>query len=94
MSSSRSNYHFDMDTSLTGDFKDTMKELKFTSRHVKISTEGANLEFVLTGADNSKFDGVIKPSDGLVSFDGLEINRYALRQSGGAVSEWRLFAYK
>ena len=94
MSTNRGNFFYTRLTALTGSFKDNAFEFKFSSRQIKIAVVGGDLDFVLNGADDSKVDGRVKAGDGMVSFDGLEANRIALKQVSGAVTEVRLWAYK
>lgn len=94
MTTSRSNYFYEQKPSLTGSYKDTAFDFKFSSRHIKIAVEGGDLEFSLVGADDTKSDGLVRPTDGIVHFDGLEANRLALKQVAGTVTRVRVWAYK
>jgi len=94
MSANRSNFFYRRLTSLTASFKDNAFDFKFSSRHLKIAVIGGDLEFVINGADDNQVDGLIKSSDGLVSFIDFEANRIALRQASGAVTEVRVWANK
>lgn len=94
MSTNRGNFFYERLTTLTGNYKDNSFDFKFSSRNIKISVVGGELDFVLNGADDTRADGRIKPADGLVSFEGLEANRIALKQASGAVSEVRVWAFK
>ena len=94
MSTNRGNFFYERLTSLSESYEDNSFDFKFSSRHIKISVIGGELDFVLNGADDARVDGRIKPTDGLVSFEGLEANRIALKQASGAVSEVRVWAFK
>lgn len=72
-------------TKATSSFK-----LKAQCKHIKIACVANNVEFSLNGKD---VDGVIKPTDGLVQFDGLESARIHLRHTGVAPTEVRVWAW-
>jgi hypothetical protein len=91
---SRNTFFYEEKATLTGSYKDNAFDFKFASRHLKMSVVGGDVAFVLTGADDTKKDGLIKPSDGLVPFDGLEASRIAVKQVSGTVTQFRIWAYK
>ena len=94
MSTNRGNFFYERLTSLTANYKDNAFDFKFSSRNLKIAVVGGELDFVLNGGDDTKVDGRVKPADGLVSFEGLEANRIALKQASGTVTEVRVWAFK
>lgn len=94
MNTSRGNFFYTKLTALTSSYKDNAFDFKFSSRQIKMSVTGGELQFILNGADDTKVDGLIKPGDGVADFQGLEANRIALKQVSGTVTEVRLWAYK
>jgi len=82
----------------TTSYKDTNQShaIQFSSRYMKMIVEGAGgvIEYSLIGANNSEIDGVIKTTDGVVDFTGLETQKIAVRRKAGTVSSVRVWAWK
>lgn len=69
-------------------------ELKSQHRNFKVAVEGGNVEFSLNGANGSVVDGLVKPADGVVTFEGMQaFSKVAVRQASGTISLLRIWAY-
>jgi hypothetical protein len=65
-------------------------QLKGACKQVKIAVVGGEAEISFNGGVTD--EGLIKPADGIVTFD-VEASSIAVRQSSATITELRLWAY-
>lgn len=73
----------------TANFEDSVVELKFASRYLRIISESGDVAFSLNGKD---VDGIVKQDEDLM-FEGMQASKLAFKISNAA-PDIRVWAYK
>lgn len=93
MSRNDSSFFYQELGALTASYVDNLFELSARFNNLKIECLVGDLEFKLNGIKDGVgiSDGLIRPTDGIVTFKGLNFGRIAVR--GGSVTGARIWAY-